>query len=81
MVITSVERLKGYMEKSGMGQLTPDNLQSYFKSMSKETVDSYLANGGVLHTATVGPSEAILVPFNHLFAERVGSAGDVVGIR
>ena len=73
--------LKDFMEKNGITQLGPDNLRDLFKGMSKETIDAFIGAGHKLYHTTVMPNEGILLPFNWVFAEKIHSNNDVLGLR
>ena len=79
LVLAPFNDIKLYMERAGMQQITPDNVQGFFKGMSKDAIDSYLSNSGVLQHATIGPGEGILIPFNFLFAEKASTGLKQVG--
>ncbi len=72
LVMASFDTVRAFMERSGMlQQVTPDPIQSYFKGMSKESIDQFLGNAGQLWHATIGPDDGIIIPFNFIFAEKV----------
>ena len=81
IIMCPTEALKTFMAKQSMTVITPETVQSFMKAMTKDVIDAYLANGGVMCHATVRPKEALLLPFNWLFAERVSRGSDVIGIR
>ena len=72
--------LQKFMSKSGIANVTPDSMQTYMKTMSKEAIDTYCAENQVLH-GTIEPNEAIVTPFDCVFVEKVGRDTDVIGAR
>ena len=81
VVLTKASDLKSYMHKNGLTTVSPDSMLSFFKAMTKETIDAYVDDGNTLFATTVGPGYGILVPFDWLFAERVASDQDCLGVR
>jgi len=69
------------MVKSGLSTTGPDAITSFVKGFSKTGVDNFLASGFSMYAATVGPNEALILPFDWVFAEKVADSGDVLGIR
>ncbi len=81
VVLACSSQVREYMEKTGVTGANPENIQSFFKGMSKEVVDAFTAAGGKLHHATIGQGEALVLPFNYMMAERTAAGGDHIGLR
>eukprot|EP00959_Pyramimonas_sp_CCMP1952_P131262 2744374-Pyramimonas_sp.AAC.1 len=79
--MANVTEVKTYMEKQGLTQVGPDQIQSFFKGMTKEVIDSSIVHGVKLYTATVGANEGIAMPFNYVFAEKVSGQCDLIGVK
>ena len=80
MVAINGTALQKFMTKSGIANVTPDAMHTFMKNMNKDAIDSYLSENKIYH-GTVGPSEAILTPFDCIFVEKVGQDCDLIGSR
>lgn len=49
--------------------------------MGKDQMDKYLAANHSIYVGTVGPKQAIVLPFDCLFCERTGKKADLSGVR
>ena len=54
---------------------------NFFRSMSREVIDNYIGSGNSLFAGTIGPAEALMLPFDWIFAETVLKASATFGIR
>ena len=63
------DALKKYMQNHGvvkLGGFSPETLRRYFPSMTREAIAQYVEEGGKLHHDTVGPGEAVVLPFSFI---------------
>ena len=81
VVMADFEAVKKHMEKGGLSNITPEQVQNYFKNLSKDCIDHFVASGGTLFAVTTNAQEAVLIPFNWVFAERILTQNDSIGIR
>ncbi|CAK0874664.1 unnamed protein product [Prorocentrum cordatum] len=81
VVAASCASLRSFMERNGMSQVGPDHLLSFFKGMAKESIDAFLSSGGRLCHTMVSSGEGVVIPFNFVFAEKVISTSDALGVR
>ena len=58
------------MTTIGMGNITPDNIRSFFKSMGKDVIDQF-AQQYLLWHATCIAGDTIMLPFDFTLAEQV----------
>ena len=68
------------MVKQGLRSTTPDSTHDFLKYMTREAVDSYVATSKIWHV-TVGPGDALFLPFDAVFLERVHASEDCLGFR
>ena len=75
----------GFMMKkdrvSGSGTPTPDMVYSYLKDLSAEQMQELQQACSNVYQGTVGPGDAILLPSNWAFIERVTTGGDCIGLK
>ena len=72
------------MQSNGVvktGGFSPETLRKYLPTMSKDTIQKFQDDGGVLYHATIGPGDALLLPFDYIFTEKVTKDSDVIGLR
>ena len=66
---------------SGSGTPTPDMVYSYLKEVSAEQMQELQQACSNVYQGTVGPGDAILLPSNWAFIERVTTGGDCIGLK
>ena len=81
LVATSTSDLKKYMAGKGVPNANPDQLMQFMKSMSRETLEKYIAAGCKLYHATIGPGDAVILPFDTTWCEAIGADVDSAGVR
>ena len=69
------------MAQTGVTGINPDTVQSFLKSMSNDSIDAFVGAGHSVYSCTVGAGDAILIPFDWMFAEQVQSDEDIHGTR
>ena len=80
VVCINAESVKEFMAKHGLRQSTPESVQEFIKSLSKDAFDTFMESSAVIY-CTLSPGDALFTPFDTIFFERVGSAADVCGLR
>ena len=81
LVAAKNSEIREFMASKGVTGINPDTTTSFFKSLSREVIDNYLADGFQLFSCTVPAGDACLLPFDWLFAEQITKDCDVFGAK
>jgi len=81
IVCADTEDIKKFMAKNGISSVAPEAAIAFFKGMTKEVIDAYLSANFKLFHGTVSPKDAVLIPFNWIFAEKCQRDNDTIGLR
>lgn len=81
MIAFKTSEIRQFMVKAGINNSGPDTVISYIKGFSKSNMDAYIASGFNVHVCTVGVNEALILPFDWVWAEKCGDGQDVLGVK
>ena len=80
IILMSGKQLRAFMSSKGITMITPEAMQGFMKSMSRDVFTQYSAHNFV-KKCTVRPGEALVLPFDWMFAEQVHNNADISGAR
>lgn len=81
MIAFETKEVREFMIKSAINNTGPDQVTSFIKSLSKHNIEQFTATGGKIYCGTVGPNEALVMPFDWVWTERAGDVGDCLGVK
>lgn len=81
MIAFETREVREFMIKSTINNTGPDQVTSFIKSLSKQNIEQFITTGGKIYCGTVGANEALVMPFDWVWAERASDAGDCLGVK
>jgi hypothetical protein len=81
VIAFETKEVREFMIKSAINNTGPDQVTSFIKSLSKHNIEQFTATGGKIYCGTVGPNEALVMPFDWVWTERAGDVGDCLGVK
>jgi hypothetical protein len=70
IVAMRIGQLREHMVKTGLTSNGPDAANAFVKSMNKSSLENFLKEGVDIFSATAGPNDMTILPFDWVFAER-----------